>query len=143
MLKKFIADKYNIPIPHTKDAAQEAWEKVLNQNPNVLEYLKNEKTNKGEPINYKEPSVFILEKVYNHFASGEEKRLTPLFKFMQKAVDIRNETAHQLKPVLQADIEKLFDGKQNEIMNRFDSYFNVNEFDIYDKLNQKIRTLLE
>jgi hypothetical protein len=143
MLKKFIADKYNIPIPHTKDEAQEAWKKLLDQNPEVLEYLKNEKTNKGEPINYKEPSVFILEKVYNHFASGEEKRLIPLFKFMQKAVDVRNETAHQLKPVLQTDIEKLFDGKQNEIMNRFDSYFNVNGFDIYDKLNQKIRSLLE
>lgn len=144
MLKKFISDKYGIPIPETRDEAQEAWNKILESNDELRNYLSNCRTNRGQPIYYQEPSASVFQIVFNHFAQGDERRLTPLFRLMEKANDIRNRAAHQLKPVLNEDIDGLFDNRTaEEILRPFDNYFEVRGFGVYDSLNEKIGSLLK
>lgn len=144
MLKKFISDKYKKDIPETWDGAQQAWDEILKSSDELWNYLSNHKTSKGQPIHYQEPSASVFQIVFNHFAQGDEKRLMPIFRLMEKSNEIRNRAAHQLKPVLKTDIDTLFDNKPaEEVLKPFDNYFNVKGFGIYDEMNQKILSLLQ
>jgi hypothetical protein len=143
MLRQFMETTFGIRLPHAIIDLQRKWSNLLQQHKDLTEFLSNYRNEAGKPLDIQTPNKYIYQIIFNQYAPEElRQQLSPLFEFMQKAGELRNRTAHQLKPILPADMKTLFEGKQEEIMHKFDHYFKINGFDVYDKLNERITSLL-
>jgi hypothetical protein len=148
MLRQFMETTFGIRLPHAIIDLQRKWSNLLQQHKDLTEflnnYLNNYRNEAGLSLDIQKPSKYIYQIIFNQYAPEElRQQLIPLFEFMQKAGELRNRTAHQLKPILPADMGTLFEGEQEEIMHKFDHYFKIEGFDVYDKLNERITSLLD
>lgn len=145
ILKPKVEEYLNGKIIYNEGDNHKEWNELLNTKPELIDYLNQQKID-GNQLIYSKPNRAVFKTIFNYAVQeNQADLLNRLYKDLDELTKLRNRVAHELVKVNKTDINNYLSTNNSNIeqlLDIADEYFEVDAFDIYDEINEKIKSML-